>query len=98
MYPTTSQKKARLVRIKIVPRINKRIAPAMLTTMDWITTTTTAAVPSKIPREMPVTQAKTMSGPTENKTSDDKNICLDFSNHCLGQNLEDKLQNTTVLV
>ena len=73
-YATTSQKKANTVITSIAPRTKSKIAPAMLTTIDWIIMTNAMAVPSKMPRDTPVTHAKMMMGPEESKTRDERNI------------------------
>lgn len=58
------------------PRMNRRIAPAMLTTMDWMMMTMTAAVPASRPRETPVMDAKIRTGMAEKTTRQERNAYI----------------------
>lgn len=54
------------------PRTKRRMAPAMLRTMDWMMMTMTAAVPTRRPRETPVMDAKIRMGTAERTTRQEK--------------------------
>ena len=58
----------------MTPRVNRRTAPAILTTIDCSTITAKDAVPTRTPRDAPVTQAKMMIGAAEKTIKDDRKI------------------------